>query len=179
VQAPGWWRWLRAEFPLWKIAATVLLIGMTLFVLTWRLMVDSLCPALTGRAWIAHGNLMLHGLALTIAMMIGADALSRYSTMQAVRDALPWLAGTAVAVKLLTTAWMIRALRQRGLIGKTTISWLLSIWVLIAAAFFGLAWAVIPEGFASVWSIACGVVLMLPLTRLAATPLALAWNRHR
>ena len=51
--------------------------------------------------------------------------------------------------------------------------------VATAGTLIGLARFVIPEGIVSSWLLVCGVVLMLPLVRLSASPLALAWNRHR
>ena len=41
-----------------------------------------------------------------------------------------------------------------------------------------LAWLV-PSGVVPLYGLALGVVLFLPLARLLAAPLALAWNRHR
>ena len=41
-----------------------------------------------------------------------------------------------------------------------------------------LAWLV-PEGVLPLYGLALTAVLTVPLARLAAAPLALAWNRHR
>jgi hypothetical protein len=51
--------------------------------------------------------------------------------------------------------------------------------VLLASVLFGLfAWAVPPEVL-SRYYLAYGVLFALPMARLAAAPLTLAWNRHR
>ena len=47
----------------------------------------------------------------------------------------------------------------------------------VAALFAGLAWLV-PPTVVPTYGLALGVVLFVPLARLAAAPLALAWNRH-
>jgi hypothetical protein len=41
-----------------------------------------------------------------------------------------------------------------------------------------LAWSV-PAGIVPTYYLALIVLFALPMVRLAATPLALAWNRHR
>ena len=93
--------------------------------------------------------------------------------------ALPWWAGGAVLLKLLAAGWALRALLRRGLVEAPTLVKLLGVWLLLAVGLFTLVCGVIPVGFVPVPLIACGVVLSLPLARLAAAPLALAWNRHR
>ena len=50
---------------------------------------------------------------------------------------------------------------------------------LVAVALFVLVWAVVPEDVGPWYLIAGALVLFLPLVRLCAAPLALAWNRHR
>ena len=55
---------------------------------------------------------------------------------------------------------------------------LLGLWLVVAGGLVVLLSWLVP-GDISVYAIALGVVLFLPLARLAAAPLALAWNRHR
>jgi hypothetical protein len=51
--------------------------------------------------------------------------------------------------------------------------------LLAAAGLFAVLACFVPPGLVLLYGLALGVVLFLPLTRLAVAPLALAWNRHR
>jgi hypothetical protein len=92
---------------------------------------------------------------------------------------LPWLAGTAVLLKILAATWSLRALRRRRLIPSGVLWRMLSIWLAFAAGSFAALYALLPDNWFSVPGVVLGIVLLLPLTRLALAPLALAWNRHR
>ena len=101
---------------------------------------------------------------------------ARYDQLAVV---IPWVVGLLIVVKVFVAGWLLRALVRRGEVGAGTAGRLLGGWLVAAGALFGLlAWLVPPE-FLPVYGLALGVVLFLPLTRLTAAPLALAWNRHR
>jgi hypothetical protein len=84
-----------------------------------------------------------------------------------------------VLLKLTAAAVVLRALVRRGLLEARTLAKLLGLWLLLVGGLFALAYLVIPAGAVPAVLLACGVVLSLPLARVAAAPLALAWNRHR
>ncbi len=84
--------------------------------------------------------------------------------------------GAVVAFKVLAALWVFRILERRGLIPLGVLCGALAVWLLSAAGLFGvLYWLFRPP----VSTLAFGIVLALPLTRLALAPLALDWNRHR
>ena len=73
----------------------------------------------------------------------------------------------------------IRALRRKRLVADRTLLVLGGVWLAAFAVLFGtLAWLV-PSDVAPAYTLAPGVLLLLPLARLSAMPLALDWNRHR
>ncbi len=92
---------------------------------------------------------------------------------------LPWLAGAAFLLKILAAAWSLHALRRRRLIPSGVLRAMLAIWLALAAALFAALYALLPDTWFSVPGVVLGIVLLLPLTRLALAPLALSWNRHR
>ena len=94
-------------------------------------------------------------------------------------DALPWVAGGAVVLKFLLAAWALRALCRRGELKPGAVAKLLGVWGLVAVGLFGLLLWLVPSGLVPAYGLALGVVLFVPLARLAVAPLALAWNRHR
>src|SRR5205085_787849 len=93
--------------------------------------------------------------------------------------ALPWVAGGAVGLKVLLAGVAIRSLVRRGELEAGATVRLLGAWCLAAVGLFALLSWLVPPGLVTGYGLALGVVLSLPLARLACAPLALAWNRHR
>ena len=92
---------------------------------------------------------------------------------------LPWLLGGLALLKLFAAGWACRAASRRGLVSTRILARLLGLWLLVAIGLILFLCWLIPSEYLSLHSVALGVVLFLPLARLAAAPLALAWNRHR
>jgi hypothetical protein len=157
--------------------SALLVVGSIL--LTWRMLVVGQWAGLTGRMWLVAGQTALFtfftlDVLYELAMWnIDADRRER------VREALPRLAALAIILKLLTAAWLARILIRRHDITMGTAIRASLIWCLAGAmAFVVLMW-LLPEGFVSSVDLALGVMLVVPLSRLALSPLALEWNRHR
>ena len=100
-------------------------------------------------------------------------------THETVLPLLPWLLGLLTLGRLLVAGWLLRQIVRRNLVeARTVMRWLIAL-VLLGLALFGiLAWAV-PGELVPWYYIAFAVLLVMPMAHLAATPLALAWNRHR
>ncbi|HJZ57495.1 MAG TPA: hypothetical protein VKE74_21175 [Gemmataceae bacterium] len=149
-----------------------------LFLLTWRALVANLWVGLAGRTWMvpAHTILMtlivLQGLAEWA--LWNADTVRREQLL----DVLPWVAGVAIALKFVLAGWALRALNRRGQLSAAALVRLLGTWLLVAGSLFGFLVWLVPSSSVPVYGLALGVVLFVPLARLAAAPLALAWNRH-
>jgi hypothetical protein len=92
--------------------------------------------------------------------------------------ALPWAAGVAVALKFLLAAWALSTLHRRGELSDAAVARFVGLWLLTAAGLFALLAWLAPPGVVPLSGLALGVVLFVPLARLAAAPLALAWNRR-
>jgi hypothetical protein len=193
ADVPGLWERLLQGNDVWKIAATALLAAAGLFLITWKMLINNLFITLTGRAWIERGIGLAIGIGLPLAFIVSsywvgdypgfAEALREWlkqpEFLEALRNKLTWGAGGIVLLKLTAGAVVLRALVHRGLLEERTMAKLLALWLLLAGGLFTLAFAVVPGAIVPVPLLACGVVLTLPLARVAAAPLALAWNRHR
>jgi hypothetical protein len=192
-ELPGWWERVSQGNDVWKIGAGALLAPAGLFLLTWRVMVNNFFIPLTGRAWIERGIFvaLVTGASLA-ALLFGFWKASHPEFPESLREwvtypgftesfwgVLAWGAAGMVLLKLTAAAAVLRALVRRGLLEARTLMRLLGPWLLLAGGLFALAWAAVPAGAVPVSLLACGVVLALPLARVAAAPLALAWNRHR
>jgi hypothetical protein len=175
----GWWRSGLREHHALELLAGLLACLILLIVWTWKRMEDNLLVGLTGRAWVIRtcaaatvvGTVALGILGSTILLHPGAHAT--------VRAVLPWLLGGVVLCRLLAAGWAVRVGLHHGLLAWRTVAGWAAGWLLVALALWGvLAW-VVPAEVVSRYYLAVGVVWCLPMARLAATPLALAWNRHR
>ena len=169
----------RSEGFLARARAIVVLFVVVSPLFTWRLMIDSLCASLTGRVWISRFNLLLYGLALPFGTMLTASYSTDPARYAFIVDNSAWWLGSAVAVKLLAATWVVRANDRRGLVERRALARLLCLWVAVAAALFVVAWEALSQEKVPALTVAFGIILLLPLVRLFATPLAVNWDRHR
>jgi hypothetical protein len=155
----------------------ILLVGGAI-VLTWLQMVQRMWIGLTGNprliqragcSLIAVVGLIVFGICLVYVSGYKPN-LYRF---------LPWLAGVAVILKSFAAVWSLGTLRQRELISPDVLWRMLLIWHTFALGIFTALYALLPSDRFSLSGVVLGMVLLLPLTRLALAPLALYWNRHR
>jgi hypothetical protein len=157
-----------------------LAVGAALLVmLTWKRLVESLMLEVVGREWVVK-VLAFAGLFVGLNLaVLGLYVLAHPEYYPAVRAATPWVAGGLACLKLALGAVAIRGLRRKRLVTDRTLLTLGGVWLAVFAALSGaLAWLV-PADVAPAYTLAPGVLLVLPVARLAAMPLALDWNRHR
>ena len=168
-------------FPGWRAPAVLVLGVVTVPALVWSMATAGFPIVLSGRNWV----LLSFNLALIAgAMGFGAAVIGlthHPAHLARLIAALPWLVLAATVIKVIVATLAFRACRQRGLIGTR------SILVLIAAALALAACAIVLTALLSeakllplpMSVVLLGVVMLVPLGRLALAPLALEWNRHR
>jgi hypothetical protein len=170
--------WLDARSTGEVIAA--LAVAVVLLVLaTWKRMVESLMLELIGREWVVK-VMVFAGLFVGLnAAVLGMYVLVTPEYHAAVRAGMPWVLAGLACLKLVLGAVAIRSLRRKRLVPGRTLLALGGLWLAAFAVLVGtLAWLV-PAEVAPAYTLAPGVLLVLPLARLSAMPLALHWNRHR
>jgi hypothetical protein len=175
----GWWRLAEQEIPPLKIVAGLLAAAILLVGCTWKRLVDSLFLGLTGRKWIIQGALSV-GMVTFIGLVLVATWVSKQPEILGhVLALVPWLLGLLIACRLSVAGLALRAgLRRRVLAPRTAVRWVTA-WVCVAAALFGLLAYAVPAERVPVYVLAFAVLIAMPMVRLTAAPLALAWNRHR
>jgi hypothetical protein len=94
------------------------------------------------------------------------------------------LTGIAVALKFLAAAWVCRAVLRRRLAEPRFIAILVGSWAVVAGCFFTLLYLANNQPGSvvagpSVAGLAFVAALLVPLTRILLTPLAIEWNRRR
>jgi hypothetical protein len=178
VVAEQWEQWLQLETPLRATVITIL-VALGLLVLTWKQLVQNLYIGLTGREWVIKTSVFL-GLIFFVA--IGPVAKWIYEHKEhhaALWEMLPWVAGLLVCMKLTAVFGLMTRLRQLRLLSDRALVTFGSCWLLLVLGLYGLLAWLVPTELAPRYLLALFAVLLLPLARLAAAPLALGWNRHR
>ena len=146
---------------------------------TWKHLVQSLCIGLTGRPWLIKSSVLL---TLSVFMAVGPvlDSLADSHALQsAIWNGLPWiLAALAAAKAVAAIAIAVRlgardVLSDRALVAGAA-GWLAAVVTLYGVLVWLAASPVFPRYFLGAMAI-----LPMPLARIAAAPLALAWSRHR
>jgi hypothetical protein len=170
-EIPNWGDLLLQRFSaLEGVALLALLVGFT-----WILLIQNFCIPLSGRKWIGYLSAAGYFLLLMVLLTLGGHP--EYSDLYLAL--LPWVAGGLIVLKLFLAAWIFRTLYRRGLASPRTLALGTGLWlggVLLLFAF--LVWFIPTERISLFW-LAFAAILLLPLARPAAAPLALEWNRHR
>ena len=154
------------------------LVCLALLAATWKQMVQSLCIGLTGRPWVIKS---IAALSMLLLIMIGPVAQWIHDSRPAQRvlwDEWPAILVVLVCIKMSAAAWVaIRLHGSRVLSDRVLVTgaacWTVAVLVLYAV----FVWLVDTPLIAH-YLLAIVAILAVPLVRLSAAPLALAWNRH-
>ena len=156
-----------------------LLVLAGLMATTWKQLVQSLYIGLSGREWIGRSTLIA---LLVFIVFIGPVVqwlVDNNSARALLWSSLPAIFAVLVACKMLAAAVVAIRLARSGLLSDRTLVRGAARWSATVFALYGvLVWLVfgplIPQYF-----LALLAILAVPLARVSAAPLALAWNRHR
>ncbi len=162
-----------------RAAAFLLLVLSGFIASTWKQLVQSLWVGLTGREWVVKASVFL---ALTILCAVGPILVwiaENRRVQAALWDALPLLLAVLVCFKMTAVAWVaVRHYRARVLSDRALVTGA-ACWCVIVLALYGLFAWLLSTPFFPRYLLVLVAILAIPLARLSAAPLALAWNRHR
>ncbi|MDO8676940.1 MAG: hypothetical protein Q7R30_00020 [Acidobacteriota bacterium] len=160
------------------IVITLLVFAM-LLASTWKKLVQGLYTGLTGREWIIKTNGFL---ALSLLVAIGPILewiIESGRTIRTLWDVWPWVLAVLVCFKMAAATWIaVRLYRSRLLSDRTLVIGAAS-WTTAVLALYGLLVWLIDSPLIPRAPLALMAILAVPLARVSAAPLALAWNRHR
>ena len=162
-----------------RAATVVLLILAGFIVATWKQLVQSLHIGLTGREWIVKGSVLI---TLTLLILLGPIVewiIDSPSVQRALWNALPLILGILVGIKMSAAAWIATRLDRSRLLGDRALVAGAACWVLAVLALYGVLVWFFSTPFVARYVLALIAILAVPLARISAAPLALAWNRHR
>jgi hypothetical protein len=161
-------------------AVAVVLLGFSaLLAATWKQLVQSLYISMSGREWIIKSSVFLALAFLTVIVPLAHWIVGNRVVMAALWTALPWMAALLVCFKISAAAWIAMRLRDNRLLSDRTLLVGAACWDVIVFALYGLLVWLVPTVLLPAYFLALVAVLGVPLVRLSAAPLALAWNRHR
>jgi hypothetical protein len=177
--ANDWLRELVRAIGMPRATATVALGLALLFASTWKQLVQSLFIGMAGREWLiktaAFGALTCLGVIVPVAHWTFGERV----ILAKLWDALPSILSTLVVLKLVAAAWVAVRLHDRGLVTDRTLLAGAACWDVVVLALYALLVWITPAVIFRRYALASLAILAVPLVRLAAAPLALAWNRHR
>jgi hypothetical protein len=158
----------------WALLAFSLLLAST-----WKQLVQSLYIGMSGREWLAKASVFLALAFLSVIVPLAHWIVTDRVMMAALWDALPWILAVLVCLKISAAVWVAtRLYDSRLLTGRTLVIGAVC-WDIAVLALYGLLVWLTPALLFPHYVLALVAILAIPLARLSAAPLALAWNRHR
>ena len=172
-------RWLVEAVGMPRAIVLVLLIFSALVASTWKQLVQSLYLGLTGREWLIKGSVFI---VLSLLFLVGpiVQWIAEHKQAQrALWDAWPTILAVLACAKLSAAAWVATRLYRSRLLSDRTLVTGAACWCGAVLALYGLLAWFLSTPFFPRYLLALVAILAIPLARLSAAPLALAWNRHR
>jgi len=146
---------------------------------TWKQLVQSLYIGMSGRAWLAKGNVFVTLSLLTLLVAVLPWALREGAWIHRLWDELPWILAVLACFKLVGAAAVaVRLYDSRLLEDRTFVVGALC-WDVTVLVLYGLLLWLVPLQLIPGYVLALVAILTIPLNRVSAAPLALSWNRHR
>src|SRR6266550_2496509 len=145
---------------------------------TWTQLVQSLYIGLTGRAALINGSVVL---VLGFFALFGpfAEWIVETRRLGEIWSALPLVFAVLVALKMIAAVWIGVRLYDRRLLSDRTLVTGAACWSVAVFALYGLLVWLLDTPHIPHYLLMLLAILSIPLARLSAAPLALAWNRHR
>ncbi|MEP7325858.1 MAG: hypothetical protein ABI836_07920 [Gemmatimonadota bacterium] len=162
-----------------RVAVIVLLLFAGLIASTWKQLVQSLYIGLTGREWLIKGSVFG---TLALLFLIGPIAqwiIEHREVQGGLWDALPSMLALLVGVKMAAAAWIVTRLYHTHLLSDRALVTGAVWWCVSVLTLYGLFAWFFSSPFFPRYVLMLIAILAVPLARLSAAPLALAWNRHR
>jgi hypothetical protein len=169
-----------SPFSQWALPILWLVMSM---LLTWSLMIGNVWLGYSGRPVVYYAFVVVGMGVFLTALVVFAMYLERPRYWQNAWVEtliwLPWAFAAFVSAKAWFAIWCGSRLRRRGLISDGNIIAYACLWLTAAAFLAFRAWLISP-GIEWLRNLLMLFALCaIPLARVAASPLAIAWNRHR
>jgi len=157
----------------------VLLAAAVLLAATWKQMVQSLCIGLTGRTWVIKSTAALSMLLLILIGPIAQWIHDSSAVQRALWDGWPSILVVLVCVKMAAAAWVATRLHDSRVLSDRALLTGAACWTVTVFALYAVFVWLVDTPLIAHYLLAIVAILAVPLVRVSAAPLALAWNRHR
>lgn len=161
-------------------AVVVLLLVLAGFIAsTWKQLVQTLWVGLTGREWVVNASVVL---ALALLCAIGPILVwiaENGRVQAALWDSVPTILAVLVCFKVAAAAWVVTRLYRRQVLGDRALVIGAAIWLVAVLALYSVLVGLVLGPLIPRYVLLLLAILAIPLARVSAAPLALAWNRHR
>jgi len=146
--------------------------------LTWTQLVQSLYIGLTGRGAVMKGSVVL---VLGFLFLFGpfSEWIVETGRLGRIWSALPIIFAVLVGLKMTAVAWIGVRLYERRLLSDRALVTGAACWSIAVLLLYGLLVWLYDAPHIPHYLVMLVAILAIPLARLSAAPLALAWNRHR
>ncbi len=162
-----------------RIVVTMLLGLLVLMASTWKRLVHSLFLDLSGREWVIKSSVLLALSVLVVIWPIGRWIHDDSKVQAALLNALPFILAFLVGIKISAAAWIATRLYDGRIVSDRTLAAGAASWLAAVIALYGLLVWFWSTPHVARYFLLLIAILEIPLARLSAAPLALAWNRHR
>jgi len=141
--------------------------------------VQSLYIGMSGREWVVKGSVFAALTFLAVALPLAVWTSRNREALALLFNNFASIAAVLVCLKLSAAVWIAMRLRDRRLLSDRRLVIGAVCWDVAVFAFYGLLVWIVPAMLVGRSVLALIAILEVPLARVAAAPLALAWNRHR
>ncbi len=157
----------------------VLLVLVGLMASTWKQLVQTLYIGMSGREWLVKASLFVALAFLSVIVPLANWVFHSRILMALFWNTLPWVLAVLACVRLSAAVWIAMRLHDSRLLSDRAILIGAICWDVVVFALFALFVWLVPSLLFRGYFLALVAILVVPLVRVSAAPLALAWNRHR
>jgi hypothetical protein len=145
---------------------------------TWKQLVQSLYVGLSGRGSLIKGSVFL---VLAFFFLFGpfAEWLVDTERLGQLWSALPSIFAVLASVKMIVAAWIAVRLYHSRLLSDRLLVIAAALWCVAVFALYGVLVWLLDTPHVPHYLLLLLAILAIPLARISAAPLSMAWNRHR
>lgn len=172
-------RWWSETIGAPRAGALALLALGYLALATWKQLLKGLVVGLGGRAGLVRAQVGATLALLTAAVLLYGLLRDRAGVRLALWNLLPWALALAALAKLAAASALVPRLARRRLVGERPLVAAAAGWTAAVLALHGVFLWFLDTPHLPHHVLLLVAIVAVPGARLAAAPLALAWNRHR
>ncbi|MDB4906758.1 MAG: hypothetical protein JWO05_1542 [Gemmatimonadetes bacterium] len=162
-----------------RVLVALLLLVVAMIASTWKQVVQSVYIGFTGRDRLVKGSVFVTLVAVAFLGPALQWVAEHRRAQGAIWEALPLVLAVLASLKMGAASWVAVRLQRSGLVSDWMLVTGAACWCVAVLALYALLAWFIGTPFFPHHVLMLVAILWVPLARVSAAPLALAWNRHR